>query len=123
MELDHDTATVRMDWHGYAVDQVETWADKLVEAAWANGFEYVEFVHGAGDVAARGMPGYSGAVSGRGRIKEVLRQRFFRGRWNKWARTRAEGMHRIEESRLIVALKENSEPAARPWPLIPPPAY
>jgi hypothetical protein len=123
VEIDHDTGTVRMDWHGYAADQVETWADKVVEAAWVHGFDYVEFVHGAGDVTARGMPGYDGSVAGRGRIKDILRQRFFRGRWGRWARTRAEGGHRIEESRLIIALKENPKPGKGRWPLIPPPAY
>jgi hypothetical protein len=112
-----------MDWHGYAADQVETWADKVVEAAWVHGFDYVEFVHGAGDVTARGMPGYDGSVAGRGRIKDILRQRFFRGRWARWTRTRAEGGHRIEESRLIVALKDNPKPGKGRWPMIPPPVY
>ena len=27
MEIDHDTLTVRVDWHQYAPDQVETWSD------------------------------------------------------------------------------------------------
>ena len=114
---------MRVDWHGYALDQVETWADRVVEAAYANGFQYVEFIHGAGDVTARGMPGYDGAVAGRGTIKEILRQRFFRGRWNRWTRDRKEGMHRVEESRLLIALRENPKPAGGKWPLLPPPAY
>src|SRR2546428_4654048 len=53
IELDPDTGTVRVDWHRYAPDQVETWADRVVEAAWRHGFFRVEFVHGAFDVAAR----------------------------------------------------------------------
>ena len=57
MEIDPDTGTVRMDWHGYSLDQVDTWADRIVEAAWSNGFEYVEFVHGAPDIGTRGSLG------------------------------------------------------------------
>ena len=50
IELDPDTQTVRVDWHGYALDQVDTWADRVVQAAWEHGLRYVEFVHGAADV-------------------------------------------------------------------------
>ena len=60
MEIDPDTLTVRMDWHGYGLDQVETWADRIVEAAWTNGFEYVEFVHGAPDIADARVAGLEG---------------------------------------------------------------
>jgi hypothetical protein len=124
LELDHDNGTVRVDWHQYAADQVETWADKVVEAAYVHGFSYVEFVHGAGDVVARGMPGYDGSVAGRGRIKEILRQRLFRGRWSRWARPRREGRHRVEETRIVIALRDNPSPRPQArWPLLPPPAH
>jgi hypothetical protein len=61
VDFDHDTGTVRVDWHGYAPDQAATWADRIVESAYAHGFRYVEFVHGAADVIALGTPGYEGS--------------------------------------------------------------
>lgn len=113
-----------MDWHRYAPDQVETWADAIVRSAWEHGFERVAFVHGAADVPARGTPGYPGAVSGRGSIKEILRQRLYRGRWSRWAKGRREGEHDVSEGEMTIALRENPAPdrSAR-WPVIPPPAY
>ena len=125
MELDPDTQTIRVDWHGYAVDQVETWADRVVQAAWEHGLTYVEFVHGAADIAARGTIGHdSPAVAGRGRVKDVLRRRLYRGVWRRWAQSVREGNHRIEEGRMTIALLENPRPAPNArWPVIPPPAY
>ena len=125
IELDRDTQTIRVDWHGYAVDQVETWADRIVQAAWEHGLRYVEFVHGAADVAARGTIGHDNpAVVGRGRVKDVLRKRLYRSHWRRWAEAVRDGHHRIEEGRMIVALLENPHPAptAR-WPVLPPPAH
>jgi hypothetical protein len=125
MEIDHVTETVRVDWHRYAPDQVETWSDKVVEAAYAHGFRYVEFVHGASDVVARGTPGYGGGrVAGRGRIKEILRRRLYRGAWRRWAADRRDGLHEISEARMVIALRENPSPDRNArWPVIPPPAY
>lgn len=125
MEIDHDTMSVRVDWHQYAPDQVEVWSDLVIEAAFAHGFRYVEFVHGAADVVARGTPGYQGdTVEGRGRIKEILRRRFYRGAWRRWIADRREGLHEISEGSMRIALKENADADrdAR-WPVIPPPAY
>jgi hypothetical protein len=125
MEIDHDTLTVRVDWHQYAPDQVETWSDLVIEAAFAHGFRYVEFVHGASDVMARGTPGYQGDfVEGRGRIKEILRRRLYRGRWRHWVADRREGLHDVTEGRMLVALRENPTPTSDArWPVIPPTAY
>jgi hypothetical protein len=125
MEIDHDSSTVRVDWHQYAPDQVETWSDLVIEAAFAHGFRYVEFVHGASDVVARGTPGFSGeAVDGRGRIKEILRRRLYRGAWRRWVADRREGHHDISEARMVLALRENPNPSdGTPWPVLPPPAY
>jgi hypothetical protein len=125
VEIDYDTATVRMDWHGYAPDQVEAWADRIVEAAWLHGFRSVEFVHGAADVAARGTPGWrGGGVTGRGGIKNMLRARLYRGHWRRWAEGVRSGMHEIGETRMVIALRENTNPDARTrWPVLPPPAY
>jgi hypothetical protein len=116
---------VRVDWHGYAVDQVETWADRVVEAAYRHGFRHVEFVHGSQDVAARGTIGHDDpSVQGRGRIKEMLRRRVYRNEWRRWAESVREGNHEISEGRMVIALLENPnpDPKAR-WPVIPPPAY
>lgn len=125
MDIDHDSMTVRMDWHQYAPDQVETWSDLVIEAAFAHGFHYVEFVHGAADVAARGTPGYAGdPVDGRGVIKEILRRRYHRGAWRRWVTDRREGLNRLSEGSMTLALRDNPNPDtdAR-WPVVPPPAY
>ena len=116
---------MRVDWHQYTPDQVATWADRVIEAAFAHGFRHVEFVHGATDVVARGTPGYEGSrVQGRGRIKDILRTRLYRGAWRRWVRDRRDGLHEISEGRMLIALRENPSPKrdAR-WPVIPPPAH
>jgi hypothetical protein len=125
MELDHDTGTVRVDWHGYAPDQAATWADRVLEAAYAHGFDYVEFVHGAADVVARGTPGYEGAgVAGRGQIKDILRRRLYGGQWRRWIAEMREGKHEISETKMVIALRENSQPNRKArWPVLPPPAH
>jgi hypothetical protein len=125
VDVDPDSATVRVDWHGYAPDQVATWADKVIEAAYGHGFRWVEFVHGAPDVAARGTPGWEGAsVAGRGQIKALLRRRFYRGAWRRWIAERREGLHRIEDGRMLIALRDNPHPNRKArWPVMPPPAY
>ena len=125
MDIDPDTMTVRMDWHGYGLDQVETWADRIVEAAWSNGFERVEFVHGSPGLGTRGSYGrIGGAPPGRGTIKELLRRRLFSNRWHRWARDRSEGRHEVDEGRMLIALRENPRPARQArWPLVPPPLH
>jgi hypothetical protein len=125
MELDPTTGTIRVDWHGYALDQVETWSDRVVQAAWEHGLRYVEFVHGAADVAARGTIGHdSPTVAGRGQVKDVLRRRLYRGQWRRWAEGVRLGNHRIEEGSMRIALLENPKPNRNArWPVVPPPAY
>ena len=124
MEVDPDTGTVRMDWHHYSLDQVDTWADRIVEAAWEHGYAYVEFVHGAPDIGTRGSFGRRDDVAGRGTIKELLRKRYFGNRWHRWARDRSEGMHRVEEGHMVIALRDNPHPQKRAnWPLVPPPVH
>jgi hypothetical protein len=125
MQIDPDTLTVRMDWHGYGLDQVETWADRIVEAGYDNGYRYVEFVHGAPDIGARGSLGWAGGnPRGRGTIKDLLRRRLFGNRWHRWAHERRDGLHRIEDGRMVIALRENPRPRGNArWPLIPPPLH
>ena len=113
-----------MDWHHYSLDQVDTWADRIVEAAWSHGYEYVEFVHGAPDIGTRGSYGRTDPLAGRGTIKELLRRRLFGNRWHRWARERREGLHLVEEGRMLIALRENPRPGKQAkWPLIPPPVH
>jgi hypothetical protein len=113
-----------MDWHGYAPDQVAVWSDRIVESAFAHGFQYVEFVHGAPDVPARGSPGYNEGFRGRGQVKELLRKRLYGNAWRRWTADRREARHRVYEGRMLVALRENSNPDQKArWPVIPPPAY
>ena len=61
-----------------------------------------------------GPAGHSGwdgpARPGRGTIKELLRRRLFGNRWHRWARERREGMHRLEEGSMTIALRENPRP-------------
>jgi hypothetical protein len=124
VEVDPDTGTVRMDWHHYSLDQVETWTDRIVEAAWEHGYAYVEFVHGAPDIGTRGSFGRRDDVAGRGTIKELLRKRYFGNRWHRWARDRSDGMHRVEEGHMVIALRDNPHPQKRAkWPLVPPPVH
>jgi hypothetical protein len=125
IDIDPDTRTVRMDWHHYSLDQVDTWADRIVEAAWEHGFGYVEFVHGAPDIGTRGSFGRDdGQAGGRGTIKQLLRKRLFGNRWHRWAREMRAGMHSVEEGHMLIALRENPHPAKRAkWPLVPPPVH
>jgi hypothetical protein len=96
-----------------------------VEAAYAHGFRYVEFVHGATDVVARGTPGYSGRrVEGRGQIKDILRRRLYRGAWRRWVADIRDGVHVISEGSMLLALRDNPEPDRQArWPVIPPPVH
>jgi hypothetical protein len=125
IEIDPDKLTVRMDWHGYGLDQVETWADRIVEAAYKNGFEHVEFVHGSPGIGTRGSLGWKGGnPQGRGTIKDLLRRRLYGNRWHRWAHPRLDGLHRVEEGRMLIALRENPRPNKQAkWPLVPPPLH
>ena len=105
-----------MDWHHYSLDQVDTWADRIVEAAWEHGFEWVEFVHGAPDIGTRGSFGRrseepaepardpAGARDHQGAaapppVRQPLAP--------LGARACAQGMHRVEEGHMLIALREN----------------
>jgi hypothetical protein len=125
VDIDYDTGTVRLDWHGYATDQVDAWADRIVEAAWSHGFRSVEFVHGAADISARGSRGWAGEVaSGRGTTKSLLRARLYRGQWRRWVEEVRSGLNVIDEGRMVLALRDNPSPNRRArWPVLPPPAH
>jgi hypothetical protein len=140
VEIDHDNLIVRVDWHGYAIDQVDSWVDKIVEAAWAHGFERVEFVHGAPERAVRGTAGFEGdprervarsrrrdprgGPAGRGTIKDLLRRRLYGRRWNHWVSDPREGRNAVDEGSMTLALADNPEPdPSAKWPLLPPPAH
>ena len=125
MDIDPDTLTVRVDWHGYGLDQVETWADRIVEAAWANGFEYVEFVHGAPDIATRGSFGWKGGpAAGPGHDQAAPAQTALRKPLAPLGTERREGMHRVEDGRMLIALRDNPPPSRQAkWPLVPPPLH
>jgi hypothetical protein len=114
-----------MDWHGYTPDQVATWADRVIEAAFDHGFRTVEFVHGAADVVTRGTPGYEGTrIEGRGGIKDLLRRRLYRGAWRKWVPEVREGLHEVSEGSMLIVLRENPRPNRNArWPVVPPPAH
>ncbi len=134
MEIDQDNLALSVDWHGYAIDQVETWADRIVRAAYEHGFERVEFVHGAPDLASRGTLGWEGdprrrdprgeTGGGRGTIKDILRKRLYGRRWSRWVSDPRDGTNAVEEGSMTLVLKVNPKPdRSAKWPMLPPPAH
>jgi hypothetical protein len=57
-------------------------------------------------------------------VKEILRRRLYGNAWRRWVAERREARHRVYESRMLVALRDNPDPdSSARWPMIPPPAY
>ena len=78
--------------------------------AYENGYDEIEFLHGASDVREP-------VAGGRGRIKWELRNLLDRGRLDAWAR-RDESWPRA--SSLVVALRRNPRPRRETWSPAPP---
>lgn len=80
-----------------------------VREAYDNGYDEIEFLHGAADVAAP-------VADGRGRIKWELRRLLEEGRLDPWSHREASWPR---ASSLVVALKRNPRPRRESWSAAP----
>jgi hypothetical protein len=95
----------REDLHGFDVMTAVDFALARTREAWENGYDEIEFVHGAADVQER-------VDGGRGRIKWELRDLLESGRLDRWA-SRERSWPRA--SSLVVALRRNPRPRPERW--------
>lgn len=94
--------TCELDLHGYAVSAAREVAKEFVKAAWEAGHDHVVLIHGAR--AAR-HPRSELVLNGYGGIKWNLRAMLRGGEFDPYARSPRSPMHRLEATRLIVALE------------------
>jgi hypothetical protein len=97
------------DLHGFDVRTAVQFAVTRVAEAYRNGYDEIEFLHGAADVRER-------PEEGRGRIKWALREALEGGRLDAWS-SRRDSWPRAAS--LVVALKRNPRPRPESWS--PPP--
>src|SRR5260370_40683971 len=95
--------------HGLDVLTAVRFAVTRVRAAYENGSDEVELLHGAPDVSEP-------VVRGRGRIKWELRRLLDRGELDRWCR-RTDCWPRA--SSLVVALKRTPRPRREAWSQAP----
>lgn len=102
--------TRTVDLHGHDVLTALDLAEQRVREAYANGYEAIELLHGAGDVAEP-------VESGRGRIKWALRQMVEDGSLDGYI---DRGRTWLKAGSIVLVLKRN--PKARPerWSPDPP---
>ena len=102
--------TRTVDLHGHDVLTAIDLAEQRVREAYANGYEAVELLHGAGDVAEP-------VETGRGRIKWVLRRMVQEGSLDGYI---DRGRTWLKAGSIVLYLKRN--PKARPecWSPDPP---
>jgi hypothetical protein len=101
------------DLHGLDVLTAVRFAFTRVREAYDNGYDEIEFQHGAADVRDR-------VTSGRGRIKWELRDLLESGRLDRWARRDGSWPR---ASSLVVALRPNPRPRRETWSAPPRPAH
>jgi hypothetical protein len=102
--------TRTVDLHGHDVLTALDLAEVRVREAYANGYEAVELLHGAGDVTAP-------VETGRGRIKWALRRVVEEGSLNGYidpSRTW------LKSTSIVLHLKRNPRPSAERWSPEPP---
>ena len=97
------------DMHGLDVLAAVQFALTRVREAYENGYDEIEFQHGAADV-------HEQVTDGRGRIKWALRGLLDEGRLDRWCR-RADSWPR--SSSLVIALKRNPRPRRETWSTAP----
>lgn len=97
------------DLHGFDTGTAVRFAIARVSEAYANGYDEVEFQHGAGDVQAP-------PAGGRGKIKWALRELLASGDLDRWC-SRADCWPKAAS--LVVAIKRNPRPRSEFWS--PPP--
>ena len=102
--------TRTVDLHGHDVLTAIDLAEQRVREAYANGYEAVELLHGAGDVAEP-------VETGRGRIKWALRRMVQEGNLDGYI---DRGRTWLKAGSIVLYLKRN--PKARPerWSPDPP---
>ena len=98
------------DLHGYDTRTAVRFALTRVAEAFRNGYDEIEFLHGAADVRER-------PAEGRGQIKWALRDLLDGGRLDEWC-SRRDSWPR--QSSLVLALRRNPRPRPDYWS--PPPA-
>ena len=91
--------------HGLDVLTAVRFARARVREAYDNGYDEIEFLHGAADVQEP-------VADGRGRIKWELRRLLDRGELDAWCR-RDDSWPRA--SSLVVALRRNPRPRRETW--------
>ena len=115
-----------MDWHGYGLDQVETWADRIVEAAWEQRLRVRRVRarrarHRDARVARAGRAGRPRAAA---RSRSCCASGCSATAGTAGRTSAATGMHRVEEGRMLIALRDNPRPSRQAkWPLVPPPLH
>src|SRR5215472_9574341 len=95
--------------HGMDVLTAVRYAVTRTREAYENGYDEIEFVHGAGDVREH-------VSDGRGRIKWALRELLDSGRLDRWA-DRDGSWPRA--SSLVVAVRRNPRPRRESWSAAP----
>ena len=105
--------TLTVDLHGYDVLSALDLAVRRVAEAHANGYESVELLHGAADVAEP-------VTTGRGRIKWELRQMARQGAFDRWARHEQTWE---KAASLVLALRANGRARRENWSDQPRPRY
>lgn len=96
----------REDLHGFDVLTATEFATQRVREAYENGYDEIEFLHGAASVH------HSPGADGRGRIKWELRTMLDGGAFDRWARRDRSWP---KAASLIVALKPNPRPRPERW--------
>lgn len=99
----------REDLHGFDVMTAVDFAIARTQEAWENGYDEIEFLHGAADVEER-------VEGGRGRIKWELRHLLESGRLDRWASREGSWP---KASALVLALKPNPRPRPERWGAAP----
>jgi len=94
------------DLHGFDTRTAVQFALARVWDAYQNGYDSIEFVHGAANVQER--PG----AEGRGQIKWALRELLDSGRLDAWC-DRRDSWPRAAS--LVVALRKNPRPRPETW--------
>jgi len=93
------------DLHGFDTRTALRFAVIRVNEAYQNGYDEIEFTHGAANVRDR-------PAEGRGQIKWALRDLLESGGLDRWARPHDSWPR---EASLVVALKRNPRPRTEYW--------
>jgi hypothetical protein len=97
------------DLHGYDVMTAIDFAVTRAEEGWANGYDEIEFLHGAANVQEP-------VEDGRGRIKWGLRELLDSGRLDRWVNRERSWP---KAGSLVVALRRNPRPRPERWSAAP----